>query len=183
MTSTTNGRTTRVAVLVAAEGIEQVELTGPWKALEDAGWDPVLVSPEGGEVRAYNHLEAADSFPVDQRVADVEVEDFAGLLLPGGVANPDALRLDEGAVGLVRSFTAQGYPVAAICHAIWMLVEADVLGGREVTSWPSLQTDVRNAGGTWVDEEVVVDDRLVTSRKPDDIPAFSAAFLKVLSAG
>lgn len=181
--TTTHDPTTRIAVLVAAEGIEQVELTGPWKALQDAGWDPVLVSPESGEVQAYNHLEAADTFPVDRRVAEVAVEDFAGLLLPGGVANPDALRLDEGAVRLVRSFTSQGYPVAAICHAIWMLVEADVLSGRKVTSWPSLQTDVRNAGGTWVDEEVVVDDRLVTSRKPDDIPAFNAAFLDLLGAG
>lgn len=183
MTSTTSGSSTRIAVLVAAEGIEQVELTGPWKALEDAGWDPVLVSPEAGEVRAYNHLEAADSFPVDRTVAEVDVEDFAGLVLPGGVANPDALRLDGGAVALVRAFAEQGYPVAAICHAIWMLVEADVLVGRTVTSFPSLQTDVRNAGGTWVDEEVVVDDHLVTSRKPDDIPAFTAAFLDLLSAG
>lgn len=183
MTSTTSGSSTRIAVLVAAEGIEQVELTGPWKALEDAGWDPVLVSPEAGEVRAYNHLEAADSFPVDRTVAEVDVEDFAGLVLPGGVANPDALRLDAGAVALVRAFTEQGYPTAAICHAIWMLVEADVLAGRTVTSFPSLQTDVRNAGGIWVDEEVVVDDRLVTSRKPDDIPAFTAAFLDLLSAG
>lgn len=180
MTSTTSGASTRIAVLVAAEGIEQIELTDPWKALEDAGWDPVLVSPEAGEVRAYNHLEAADSFTVDQTVADVAVEDFAGLLLPGGVANPDALRLDEGAVTLVRSFAERGYPVAAICHAIWMLVEADVVRARTVTSFPSLQTDVRNAGGTWVDEEVVVDGSIVTSRKPDDLPAFSAAFLNLL---
>lgn len=183
MTATTSGPTTRIAVLVAAEGIEQIELTDPWKALKDAGWDPVLVSPEAGEVRAYNHLEAADSFTVDQAVKEVEVKDFAGLLLPGGVANPDALRLDGDSVALVRAFTEQGYPVAAICHAIWMLVEADVVRGRTLTSFPSVQTDVRNAGGTWVDEEVVVDDRLVTSRKPDDLPAFSAAFLNLLSAG
>lgn len=172
----------RVAVLVAAEGIEQVELTSPWKALEDAGWEPVLVSPDTGTVQAFNHLDRADTFPVDVTVADASVEDFAGLVLPGGVANPDALRADRAAVDLVRSFAESGKPVAAICHAIWMLVEADALGGRRVTSWPSLQTDVRNAGGTWVDEEVVVDDHLVTSRKPDDLPAFNDALLKQLGA-
>lgn len=172
----------RIAVLVAAEGTEQVELTGPWKALGDAGWEPVLVSPDEGTVRAFDHLTAADTFPVDQTVAQTDVRDFAGLLLPGGVANPDALRMDSGAVALVRGFVEQERPVAAICHAIWMLVEADVLSGRRVTSWPSLQTDVRNAGGTWVDEEVVRDGRLVTSRKPDDLPAFNAAVLEMLSS-
>lgn len=172
--------TRRVAVLVAAEGIEQVELTSPWQALEDAGWEPVLVSPDSGSVQAFNHLDRADTFPVDVTVADASVDDFAGLLLPGGVANPDALRADRTAVDLVRAFTDSGKPVAAICHAIWMLVEADVLGGRRVTSWPSLQTDVRNAGGTWVDEEVVLDGHLVTSRKPDDLPAFNAALLQLL---
>lgn len=172
----------RVAVLVAAEGIEQVELTSPWQALEDAGWEPVLVSPDTGTVQAFNHLDRADTFPVDVTVADASVDDFAGLLLPGGVANPDALRADRAAVDLVRAFAESGKPVAAICHAIWMLVEADVLGGRRVTSWPSLQTDVRNAGGTWVDEEVVVDDRLVTSRKPDDLPAFNDALITQLGA-
>lgn len=172
--------TRRVAVLVAAEGIEQVELTSPWQALEDAGWEPVLVSPDSGSVQAFNHLDRADTFPVDVTVADASVDDFAGLLLPGGVANPDALRADRTAVDLVRAFTESGKPVAAICHAIWMLVEADVLGGRRVTSWPSLQTDVRNAGGTWVDEEVVLDGHLVTSRKPDDLPAFNAALLQLL---
>lgn len=170
----------QVAVLVAAEGIEQVELVEPWKALEAAGWTPVLVSPQEGRVQAFNHLEAADTFAVDRTVEQVKVSDFAGLLLPGGVANPDALRTDPGAVELVRSFVEQEKPVASICHAIWMLVEADVLGGRRVTSFPSVQTDVRNAGGTWVDEEVVVDGRLVTSRKPDDIPAFNRAFLDLL---
>ncbi|KRE37032.1 glutamine amidotransferase [Janibacter sp. Soil728] len=171
----------RVAVLVAMEGIEQVELTGPWKALEEAGWEPVLVAPETGEVQAFEHLEPADTFPVDTTVADASMDDFAGLVLPGGVANPDALRLDEAAVRLVRDAVTGGRPVAAICHAIWMLVEADVLRDRRVTSWPSLQTDVRNAGGTWVDEEVVRDGRLVTSRKPDDLPAFNAALLDLLS--
>lgn len=180
MTSTNEANTRQIAVLVAAEGIEQVELTQPWEALRAAGWEPVLVSPESGSVQAHNHLEAADTFPVDRTVDDVAAEEFAGLLLPGGVANPDALRLDKGAVALVRAFADQGRPVAAICHAIWMLVEADVVKDRRVTSFPSVQTDVRNAGGTWVDEEVVVDDHLVTSRKPDDLPAFNAAFLDLL---
>jgi protease I len=175
--------TRRVAVLVAMEGIEQVELTGPWKALEEAGWEPVLVAPETGEVQAFDHLDAADTFPVDTTIADASPDDFAGLVLPGGVANPDALRLDAAAVGFVRDAVAADRPVAAICHAIWMLVEADVLRGRRVTSWPSLQTDVRNAGGTWVDEEVVRDGRLVTSRKPDDLPAFNAALLDLLADG
>lgn len=170
----------RVAVLVAQEGIEQVELTAPWGALEKAGWTPTLVAPEAGSVRAYDHLEAADTFPVDTTVADADAGDFVGLLLPGGVANPDALRLHRPAVDLVRTFVEQDRSVAAICHAIWMLVEADVLSGRTVTSWPSLQTDVRNAGGTWVDEEVVRDGRLVTSRKPDDLPAFNEAVLDLL---
>ena len=175
--------TQKIAVLVAAEGIEQVELTQPWEALEEAGWSPVLVSPAEGRVQAYNHLEAADTFPVDRMVAQADAGDYAGLLLPGGVANPDSLRMDRGAVDLVRAFVDQGRPVASICHAIWMLVEADVLKGRRVTSFPSLQTDVRNAGGTWVDEEVVVDGQLVTSRKPDDIPAFNRAFLDLLAQG
>ncbi|WP_068258824.1 type 1 glutamine amidotransferase domain-containing protein [Janibacter limosus] len=175
------GGTRRVAVLVAMEGIEQVELTGPWKALEEAGWEPVLVAPEAGEVQAFEHLDRADTFPVDTTVADASMDDFAGLVLPGGVANPDALRLDAVAVAFVRDAISADRPVAAICHAIWMLVEADVLSGRRVTSWPSLQTDVRNAGGTWVDEEVVRDGRLVTSRNPDDLPAFNAALLDVLS--
>lgn len=183
MTTSPETDTRRVAVLVANEGVEQVELTDPWKALEEAGWEPVLLAPEGGPVRAYNHLEAADSFPVDATVADADPGRFAGLLLPGGVANPDALRLERRAVDLVRTFVEQDRPVAAICHAIWMLVEADVLSGRTVTSWPSLQTDVRNAGGSWVDEEVVRDGRLVTSRKPDDLPAFNAAVLDLLNGG
>lgn len=143
----------------------------------------MTTGPEGGSVRAYNHLEAADSFPVDATVADAGPGHFAGLLLPGGVANPDALRLERRAVDLVRTFVEQDRPVAAICHAIWMLVEADVLSGRTVTSWPSLQTDVRNAGGTWVDEDVVRDGRLVTSRKPDDLPAFNVAVLDLLNGG
>ncbi|WP_166138320.1 type 1 glutamine amidotransferase domain-containing protein [Nocardioides ochotonae] len=168
---------TKVAFLVAPEGIEQIELTSPWAAVRDAGAEPVLISTEPGKVQAFEHLDAADTFSVDAVVGDVRVEDYAALVLPGGVANPDALRMDETAVAFVRDFVASGRPVAAICHAIWMLVEADVLRDREVTSWPSLQTDVRNAGGRWTDAEVVTDANLVTSRKPDDLPAFNRELL------
>lgn len=173
-----NGR--KVAFLVAKEGIEQVELTHPWEAVKDAGATPVLLSPESGSVQAFNHLDAADTFAVDQEVANASVADFDALVLPGGVANPDALRLDADAVGFVRHFVESGKPVAAICHAPWTLVEADVLTGRTLTSWPSLRTDIGNAGGTWVDREVVVDGNLITSRNPDDLKAFSGALLDAL---
>jgi protease I len=163
----------KVAFLVAAEGIEQVELTEPWQAVEKAGGEPVLVSPETGRVQAFDHLDKADTFDVDVAVADARVDDYAGLVLPGGVANPDALRLDADAVGFVKAFFEAGKPVAAICHAPWVLAEAGVVSGKRLTSWPSLQTDLRNAGAEWVDEEVVVDGALVTSRKPDDLPAFN----------
>jgi len=163
----------KIAFLVANEGIEQVELTEPWKAIEEAGGEPVLVAPNSGEVQAFNHLDKADTFSVDQTTSEANPTDFAGLVLPGGVANPDALRLDKDAVEFVRGFFDHDIPVAAICHAPWSLVEADVVKGRTLTSWPSLQTDLRNAGANWVDEEVVVDGRLVTSRKPDDLPAFN----------
>jgi protease I len=163
----------KVAFLVAAEGIEQVELTEPWQAVEKAGGEPVLVSPETGKVQAFDHLDKADTFDVDVAVADARVDDYAGLVLPGGVANPDALRLDADAVGFVKAFFEAGKPVAAICHAPWVLAEAGVVSGKRLTSWPSLQTDLRNAGAEWVDEEVVVDGALVTSRKPDDLPAFN----------
>ena len=164
----------RIAFLVASEGIEQVELTDPWDAVREAGGQPVLVSPQSGKVQAFHHLDKADTFAVDQTVADADPETFAGLVLPGGVANPDSLRMDEDAVEFVRSFFDADKPVAAICHAPWVLVEAGVVKGRRLTSWPSLRTDLQNAGATWVDEEVVVDDNLVTSRKPDDLPAFTA---------
>ena len=162
----------RIAFLVAPEGTEQVELTEPWKAVEQAGGTPKLVSPKPGTVQAFNHLDKADTFEVDQTAAAADVGDYAGLVLPGGVANPDALRLDKDAVEFVRGFFEADKPVAAICHAPWSLIEADVVRGRRMTSWPSLQTALRNAGAEWVDEEVVVDGRLVTSRKPDDLPAF-----------
>lgn len=170
----------KIAFLVAAEGIERVELTEPWKAVSDAGYQPVLLSPEPGEVQTFNHLTAAETAPVDQTVADASVDDFAALVLPGGVANPDALRTDETAVAFVKSFVESGKPVAAICHAPWTLVEAGVVRGKRMTSWPSLQTDLRNAGAEWVDETVVTDGNLITSRKPDDLPAFSKTLLGVL---
>jgi protease I len=169
-----------IAFLVAGEGIEQAELTGPWQAVEEAGWKPVLLSPATGKVQAYNHLDPGDTFEVDEPVAEAAVDAYDALVLPGGVANGDELRTDRDAVAFVREFVGSGKPVAAICHAIWSLVEADMVRGRTLTSWPSLQTDVRNAGGTWVDEEVVVDGNLVTSRKPDDIPAFNREFLALV---
>jgi protease I len=189
MTSTTDSSTTtdthrqaRVAFLVAPEGIEQVELTGPWEAVEGAGATPVLISTQGGTVQAFNHLDKGDTFDVDVVVAEAEVADYAALVLPGGVANPDALRTDEDAVAFVRQFVQSGKPVAAICHAPWTLIEADVVRDRHVTSWPSLQTDLRNAGAHWEDREVVVDDNLITSRNPDDIPAFTRELTAALSS-
>ncbi|MGZ5324837.1 MAG: type 1 glutamine amidotransferase domain-containing protein [Solirubrobacterales bacterium] len=173
----------RVAFLVANEGIEQVELTEPRKALEEAGAETVLIAPEAGEAQAFNHLDKADTFPVDVTTADADAAEYDGLVLPGGVANPDNLRTDDAAVELVRAFFDAGKPVAAICHAPWTLIEADVVEGRKLTSWPSLQTDLRNAGAEWVDEEVVVDSGLVTSRKPDDIPAFNAKAIEEIAEG
>ncbi|MFE9448530.1 type 1 glutamine amidotransferase domain-containing protein [Streptomyces sp. NPDC006739] len=177
----------RIAFLTAPEGVEQVELTEPWKAALDAGHEPVLVSTEAGEIQAFDHLDKADTFPVDEVVGEASAGSFTGLVLPGGVANPDFLRTDEKAVAFVKDFFEQGRPVAAICHAPWTLVEADVVRGRVLTSWPSLRTDIRNAGGTWVDEQVKICDHgsntLVTSRKPDDLKAFCDAFLHVFSEG
>lgn len=170
----------KIAFAVAGEGIEQVELTDPWKAVEQAGHQPVLVSVESGTVQAYNHLDKADTFDVDTTFAQTSVDDYAALVLPGGVANPDALRTDDGAVAFIKDFVASGKPVASICHAAWTLIEGGCVDGRRLTSWPSLQTDVRNAGGTWVDEEVVVDGNLITSRKPDDLPAFTRELLAAL---
>ena len=171
----------KVAFLVANEGIEQIELTEPWQAVADAGATPVLVAPEAGQVQAYHHLDKAETFAVGQTVSEADPSAFDALVLPGGVANPDALRLDKGAVDFIRTFAGSGRPVAAICHAPWALVEADVVNGRSLTSWPSLQTDIRNAGGNWVDEELVVDHNLITSRRPDDLPAFCRALLNALS--
>lgn len=172
----------RIAFLMAPEGVEQIELTDPWQAVVDSGDEPVLVSTKPGQIQAFHHLDKADVFPVQEVVSETSAGSFDGLVLPGGVANPDALRMDGQAVSFVRDFFEQGRPVAAICHAPWTLVEADVVRGRTLTSWPSLRTDIRNAGGTWVDEQVQVCEAapstLVTSRKPDDLKVFCEAFLE-----
>ena len=168
---------------LAAEGVEQVELTEPWKAVESEGGKPELISLESGEIQGFDHLDKDQTFAVDRTVADASPDDYDGLVLPGGVANPDFLRTDEDAVRFVRSFFEAGKPVAAICHAPWTLVEADVVRGRTLTSWPSLRTDIRNAGGEWVDEEVHVDQGLVTSRNPDDLPAFCDKLVEEICEG
>lgn len=172
----------RIAFLATC-GVEQVELTEPWKAVEEAGGQPELISIKSGEIQGMNHEEKADKFKVNQTVGNVSAEDYDGLVLPGGVANPDMLRMNEEAVDFVRDFFKQGKPVAAVCHGPWMLVEADVVESRTLTSWPSLKTDIRNAGGHWVDEEVVVDQGLVTSRKPDDLPAFCSKAIEEFAEG
>jgi protease I len=172
----------RIAIL-ATDGVEQVELTEPRKALEDAGAQTDLVSLEGGEIQGFDHLDHADKLKVDRTLADVSADDYDGLLIPGGVANGDFLRADEGAVRFTADFARAHKPIAAICHAPWVLVEAGLVKGRTVTSFPALKTDIRNAGGTWVDEEVHVDHGLVTSRKPDDIPAFSAKAIEEFAEG
>jgi protease I len=152
--------------------IGQIELTEPWKKVEEEGGTPELVSLESGEIQGFEHLDKSEMFSVDRTVQEAREGDYDGLVLPGGVANPDFLRMDDDAVSFVRSFFEAGKPVAVICHGPWTLVEADVVRDRKLTSWPSLRTDIRNAGGNWVDEEVVVDNGLVSSRKPDDLPAF-----------
>jgi protease I len=162
----------RTVAFLATDGVEQVELTEPWKKVEEEGGKPELISLESGEIQGFQHLDKGDTFPVDRAVSDADESDYDGLVLPGGVANPDFLRTDEDAVRFVRAFFEAGKPVAAICHGPWTLVEADVVRGRTLTSWPSLKTDIENAGGEWVDEEVHVDSGLVTSRKPDDLPTF-----------
>ncbi len=172
----------KVAFLVANEGVEQVELTEPWAAVQQAGGKPELIAPKSGTVQAFHHLDVADTFQVDHTTADFDADDYVGIVLPGGVANPDQLRLDRAAVDLLRTWVEAGRPVAAICHAPWTLVEAGVVRGRTLTSWPSLQTDIRNAGGTWIDAEVHVDENIVTSRKPGDLPAFCSAMLKLFGA-
>jgi protease I len=173
----------RIAFVAAPEGVEQVELTEPWEAVESEGGTPELLSTEEGHIQAFNHLDRADTFPVDRTVSEASPSDYDALVLPGGVANPDSLRMDEHAVSFIRGFFEQAKPVAVICHGPWTLVEADVVRGRKLTSWPSLKTDIRNAGGTWVDEEVVVDQGLVTSRKPDDLPAFCAKLVEEVVEG
>jgi protease I len=166
----------RIAFMTANEGIEQVELTEPWQAVRDAGGAPELLCPEEGKAQAFNHLDKADVFPVDHAISDADPAQYDGLVLPGGVANPDQLRMVPAAVQFVQVMFEAGKPAAVICHGPWTVVEADLVRGRTLTSWPSLQTDIRNAGGTWVDAEVQVctsgPNVLITSRKPDDLPAF-----------
>lgn len=172
----------RIAFL-AAEGVEQVELTDPWAAVEQAGGTPELVSTEGGHIQAFHHLDKADTFAVGRTTEDADARDYDGLVLPGGVANPDNLRQDEHAVAFVRAFFDQGKPVGVICHGPWTLIEAGVVEGRTLTSFPSVRTDLRNAGATWVDAEVHVDAGLVSSRRPDDLPAFCAKLVEELAEG
>lgn len=168
---------------IATEGVEQVELTEPWKAVETAGGQPELISLEDGEFRAWNHFDKADSFKPDRTAEEARPDDYDGLMLPGGVANPDQLRMDENVVNFIREFAESGKPIAVICHGPWTLIEAGVVKGRKLTSWPSLQTDLRNAGASWVDEQVVVDDGLVSSRKPDDLPAFNEKMIEEFAEG
>ncbi len=172
----------RVAFLFT-EGVEQVELTEPRDAVQKAGADVDLISLQAGEVQMFNHLDQGDTVTAERAVSDADPSEYDALVIPGGVANPDQLRTDSDAVQFVRAFFEQDKPVGIICHGPWMLVEADVARGRTVTSWPSLQTDLRNAGATWVDNEVVVDNGLVTSRKPDDLPAFCAKLVEEFAEG
>jgi protease I len=179
-TQTLDGK--RIAFL-ATDGFEQVELTEPWKAVTSAGARPELVSLTPGRIQGMNHDKKGRKFDVDKTIDEVSAEEYAGLVLPGGVANPDTLRTVAVAVDFVRDFFKQAKPVAAICHGPWMLVEADVIYGRTLTSWPSLRTDISNAGGSWVDQDVVVDEGLVTSRKPDDLPAFCDKAIEEFAEG
>jgi deglycase len=172
----------RKIAFIAADGVEQVELTEPWEAVKAEGGQPELLSVEGGEIQGFNHLDKADTFKVDHTVSEVDPSDYDGLVLPGGVANPDFLRMSEDVVSFVRGFVDGDKPTGVICHGPWTLVEADVVKGKTLTSWPSLQTDIRNAGGNWVDEEVHVDGNLITSRKPDDLPAFNKAIVEAFAA-
>ena len=168
---------------LATDGVEQIELVEPWKAIEQAGGEPELLSIQPGKIQGFEHLDKGEEFPVDKHVSQAEPDDYEGLVLPGGVANADFLRMDEDAVRFVKNFFETGKPVGVICHGPWTLVEAGVVKGRKITSWPSLQIDIENAGGNWVDEEVVVDAGLVSSRKPDDLPAFCAKIVEEFGEG
>ena len=177
----------RIAFVVANEGVEQVELERPWEAVKQAGGTPELVAPKSGKVQAMNHLDKAGTFAVDRVNTGRPVDDYDAIVLPGGVANPDQLRMDEPAVHFIKAMVDAGKPAAVICHGPWTLVEADVVRGRTLTSWPSVRTDILNAGGTWVDREVMVCESgpnvLVTSRKPDDLPAFCSKLVEVFKRG
>jgi len=172
----------RIAFL-ATDGVEQVELTEPWKAIERAGGEPVLVSIRAGSIQGFEHTDPGERFDVDQLVSQVSADEFDALVLPGGVHNPDQLRMDEDAVSFVRGFAESGKPIGAICHGPWMLVEAGIVDGHTLTSFRSLETDIVNAGGSWVDREVVVDEGIVTSRTPDDLPAFCDKLLEEFDEG
>ena len=173
----------KTIAFLATDGVEQIELTEPLKAVKDAGAEVHLLSLKEGEFQGLEHLDKGQTFTADRAVSDASADDYDGLVLPGGVANPDFLRADENAVSFIRDFIEAGKPVGAICHGPWTLVEADVVRGKTLTSWPSLQTDIRNAGGTWVDEEVHADRGLVTSRKPDDLPAFCDKLIEEFAEG
>lgn len=181
MTEDLSGK--KIAFLVAQEGVEEVELTKPWQAVEQAGAMPALVAPEEGEVQSMRHLDKSARYPVDKTLAEADPSDYDGVVLPGGVANPDELRTESKAVEFLQKFFAEGKPIGVICHGAWTLVEADLVRHRTLTSWPSLQTDIRNAGGNWIDQEVVVDEGLVSSRKPDDLPAFCAKIVEEFAEG
>lgn len=168
-------------LILATDGFEQSELIEPKKALEEAGIETVVASPKSGEIKGWNHTDWGEKVPVDARLDDVDANDFDALLLPGGQMNPDSLRLEDRVIQLIEDFDAADKPIAAICHGPWLLVEADILDGRIVTGWPSIRTDLENAGGEVVDQEVAVDGNLITSRKPDDIPAFSKALIAALN--
>jgi len=180
MTERLNGK--RIAI-IATDMVERVELVEPRAALDEAGARTELISLKPGSIQSVNHHDKADSLRVDATIGDADPGDYDGLLIPGGVANPDVLRADEGVIAFVREFFAAGKPIAAICHGPWVLVEADVVHDRTLTSWPSLETDIRNAGGNWVDREVVVDRGLVTSRQPDDIRAFNERMIEEFAEG
>ena len=173
----------KTIAFLAADGVEQIELTEPWKAVENEGGKPELISLESGQIQGFEHLDHGDRFDVDKTVADADAGDYDGLVLPGGVANPDFLRADDDATSFVRAFFEAGKPVAAICHGPWTLIDAGVVDGFKVTSWPSIKTDLVNAGADWVDEEVVVDRGLTTSRKPDDLPAFCSKLVEEFCEG
>jgi protease I len=174
-----NGK--KVAILVANEGVEQIELTSPREALEDAGATVQLLAPEAGEVQAFNHLDKADTFAVDSAVGEASADDFDALVLPGGVANPDQLRGDAAAIEFIQLLAAANKPIGVICHGPWTLINAGLVHGREMTSWPSLELDITNAGGRWVDREVVIDNGVISSRNPDDLPAFNAAIVETFA--